>query len=99
MSEAHFKVTGETKLYIIEGKTTTSGKDIHLHFCPTCGSTIFAKPDAYQGVVAVKTGILDVEEGEDPLQTKFAPTVETWTCNRPQWMKAVEGAVQFERSI
>ncbi|MEM9871329.1 MAG: GFA family protein [Pseudomonadota bacterium] len=46
------------------------------HFCPTCGSSVFARS---QGEVEVHLGSLD-----DPSQ--FTPTYELWTARREDWL-------------
>ncbi|MEO1777774.1 MAG: GFA family protein [Pseudomonadota bacterium] len=46
------------------------------HFCPTCGSSVFARS---QGEVEVHLGSLD-----DPNQ--FTPTYELWTARREDWL-------------
>ena len=46
------------------------------HFCPTCGSSVFARS---QGEVEVHLGSLD-----DPNQ--FTPTYEQWTVRREDWL-------------
>lgn len=68
-------VTGETHSY--EGR----------HFCPNCGSSVFAQSD---GETEVHLGALD-QPGQ------FTPGYELWTCRREDWLPAIPGARQFAR--
>lgn len=76
-----------------------SGEVIHLYFCPKCSSPLYANPEKFPGMTAVKTGILDTVDGKktDPM-TAFKPAAESWTCNRPEWLSGIEGAVQRSES-
>jgi hypothetical protein len=44
-------------------------------------------------IVVIKAGIID-----DGALTKFTPGSESFTCRKPDWVKEVEGARQFEES-
>lgn len=68
-------VTGETAEYQ------------RRHFCPRCGSSVYA----LSGDEAdVHLGILD---GPDlPV-----PQYELWTIRRPDWLPPIPGAAQYER--
>ena len=56
-------------------------------FCPECGSRVFA-PAAHG--VSVKLGTLT------DAPTNLAPEFEIWTKRRESWLRAVDGAQQFE---
>lgn len=66
--------------------------EVHDHkgrfFCPTCGSSVFARTD---NEVEVHLGSLD-----EPNQ--FIPTYELWTIRRESWLAPISGAVQYERN-
>ena len=68
-------VTGDTASY--QGR----------HFCPTCGSSVFAQTG---DEIELHLGALD-----DPDQ--FRPTYELWTCRRESWLPAFDGMARFER--
>ena len=53
----------------------------HRHFCPTCGSSVFAR---WNDEIEVHLGTLD-EPG------RFAPTYECWTMRREAWLPAFPG--------
>ena len=57
------------------------------HFCPQCGSSVFAQSD---DETEVHLGSLDVEN-------QFVPTYEIWTIHRETWLQPVPGATQHER--
>ena len=72
-------VTGETRSW-------TAATD-HRHFCPACGSSLFATNDG-DGEVEVRLGALD----EAP--SGLAPAYELWTPRREHWQRPVAGAAQ-----
>lgn len=49
------------------------------HFCPRCGSSVFAR---YGDEVEVHLGALDAPD-------QFAPTYENWTVRREVWLSAI----------
>ena len=59
-------ITGETKSFHAR------------HFCPNCGSSVFAR---YADEVEVHLGALDVPD-------QFTPTYECWTVRREAWLPA-----------
>lgn len=62
--EAAVTITGETRDY--RGR----------HFCPTCGSSVFARS---AGEVELHLGALDAPD-------RFAPDYELWTLRREAWL-------------
>ncbi|WP_395396325.1 GFA family protein (plasmid) [Novosphingobium sp. BL-8A] len=48
------------------------------HFCPRCGSSVFAR---YRDEVEVHLGALDAPD-------RFAPSYENWTVRREAWLPA-----------
>ena len=73
-----------TSLDITTGKTSTfrseadSGAIRIRHFCPTCGSPLFAEDSAFPKFVSIKAGSLD-----DP--SKFKPAAHFWSQSAPDW--------------
>ncbi|WP_134095818.1 GFA family protein [Novosphingobium sp. PhB55] len=49
------------------------------HFCPRCGSSVFAR---YGDEVEVHLGALDAPD-------QFAPTYENWTVRREVWLSVI----------
>lgn len=68
-------VQGETKAY--EGR----------HFCPRCGSSVFAQSG---DEIEVHLGILDAPD-------QFIPTYENWTIRRESWLPPFALESHFER--
>jgi hypothetical protein len=69
---------------------TTTGKTHeyhHRHFCPECGSSVFA---SWEDEIEVHLGALD-EPGQ------FEPTYELWTIRREPWLPPFDGTRLFER--
>jgi len=74
-----------------EEAVTVEGATHHYegrHFCPRCGSSVFARSD---DEIEVHLGALD-----EPDQLK--PTYELWTVRRERWLPPFPGAEQFERN-
>ncbi|KRA42600.1 GFA family protein [Devosia sp. Root635] len=57
------------------------------HFCPRCGSSVFARSG---GEVEVHLGSLDEPD-------QFIPSYESWTLRREHWLPEFAGLTQYER--
>lgn len=57
------------------------------HFCPACGSSLFATREG-DGEVEVRLGSLD------DAPSGLAPDHELWTPRRERWLEPVTGAAQ-----
>ena len=66
-------VTGETRHYN------------HRHFCPRCGSSVFAR---WEDEVEIHLGTLDAPD-------QIKPTYESWVVRREAWLPEFEGMTQF----
>ena len=69
------RIEGETHSY--EGR----------HFCPRCGSSVFARSD---DEVEIHLGALDAPD-------QFEPTYELWTCRRETWLPRFPGVKAYDR--
>jgi hypothetical protein len=70
------KITGEVKQY--RGR----------HFCPICGSSVFARSD---DEIEVHLGALDTP-------SQFSPNYELWVVRREDWLPPITGAAQYDRN-
>lgn len=68
-------VTGDTSQY--EGR----------HFCPECGSSVFARTG---DEIEVNIGCLDAPD-------QFSPTYESWTVRRESWLPEFDLTAHYER--
>jgi hypothetical protein len=68
----------------VEGET---GEYNGRHFCPRCGSSVFAR---FEDEVEVHLGALDAPD-------QFVPTYECWTVRREGWLPEFPGNRLFER--
>jgi len=69
---------------VIEGETNDfAGR----HFCPRCGSSVFARSGEE---VEVNLGCLDEPD-------RFTPSYELWTVRREAWLPAFPLARRYER--
>lgn len=69
-------ITGETREYA------------HRHFCPRCGSSVFARWD---DEIEVHLGTLDAPDA-------FVPTYESWTVRREHWLPPFPLRHHYERN-
>lgn len=72
-----------------ENSVETSGKK-HIyhgrHFCPDCGSSVFARSE---DEIEVHLGAFDEPD-------QFVPSYELWTCRKEAWFPTVPGIASFE---
>ncbi len=73
--ESSVRIDGETRAY--EGR----------HFCPECGSSVFARTG---DEIEVHLGALDAPD-------QLTPTYETWTARRESWLPAFPVRNRYER--
>jgi hypothetical protein len=57
------------------------------HFCPACGSSVFAR---FTDEIEVHLGALDAPD-------RFVPTYENWTVRRESWLPPFPLAHSYER--
>ena len=72
-----------------EDAVTIEGYTSHYrnhHFCPRCGSSVFAR---YGDEVEVHLGTLDAPD-------QLAPTYECWTIRRESWLPPFPLAASYE---
>jgi hypothetical protein len=55
---------------------------------------MWTESEAFPDIVVIKAGIID-----DGGLAKYSPGSETFTSRKPEWMKTVDGAMQFEESF
>ncbi len=55
-----------------------SGNSLTFHFCPSCGTHIYAQSSARPHMMAVRFGALDEPHG-------LRPVTVIWTDNAPDW--------------
>jgi hypothetical protein len=83
------EIRGESKSFNgleLDGIPAAGGGSATLHFCTTCGSTVYWDIPGLRGVA--------VGNFVDPGFS--APTIETWTSLRHHWVPPVESALAFE---
>ena len=80
-------VEGELQTYTTIG---SSGKDVHRHFCPECGSGIYLQSDAVPGQVFLKAGVLDDAGWVNP-------EFHIFTVAKKPWLHLTDSLPQHER--
>ena len=87
VSTESFSVQGESQAYTVLGG---SGKEVHRHFCPNCGSGIYLETEAVPGYVFLKAGVLD-----DAGWVK--PQMHIFTVEKQPWVSLADSLPQYER--
>lgn len=75
ISSESFDVQGKLQTHTVVGD---SGKGVHRHFCPKCGSGIFLECDADPGYVFLKAGAIDDAGWVKPDMHIFTATEQPW---------------------
>lgn len=72
--QSALEVTGELKTYSYPG-----GKgEIDTHFCPICGTQVYANPKVYGEVAVVRAGTFDDPAAFTPVKSIFSGTACAW---------------------
>jgi hypothetical protein len=71
-------------------RTGDSGRKVRMHFCPTCGSTVYWKPDAAPSIIGVAVGAL-----ADPAFTP--PTLSVFEQSKHAWLRLDDVKDHFQR--
>jgi hypothetical protein len=69
---------------LVEGET---GSYAGRHFCPACGSSVFARTG---DEIEVNLGSFDTPDA-------FRPTYELWTIRRESWLPGFAGMIQYQK--
>jgi len=83
--DARFTISGTPATYTRLGD---SGLPVERSFCPQCGSTVFARPQALAGMTVIRTGTLDSSSG-------LKPTIAVYTSRAADWDPVPEGLTTF----
>ncbi len=76
MPKASVRITrGTPKVF---WNTAASGARRGRHYCPECGTPLFAENDAYPNAISIKVGSLDDS-------SSFRITAHFWTTSAPPW--------------
>jgi hypothetical protein len=83
------EVSGAAREFI---RIADSGRKVRMYFCPTCGSTVYWKPDALPTIIGVAVGAL-----ADP---NFpAPTTSIFERYKHQWVILPEEVERFQEIL
>ena len=72
-------------------RTAASGNALTFHFCPTCGSTVYWKPDVLPSLIGVAVGALG-----DPGFP--APAFSIFERSKHHWVHVDEAVEHFQKS-
>jgi hypothetical protein len=81
LPEGNVRFTGLTQMYLDTGD---SGGHLQRHFCPKCGSSLYAKADALPGLTILKAGTLDDT-------SDIIPTVQLYCSRAQSWAPLAAG--------
>lgn len=86
LPETAVEIHGEATGY---SNTTDSGNTATRYFCPTCGSRVFGKNTAREGVIAIPVGLFDDRDW-------FKPGAVVFCGNRDEWDVTDESIANFD---
>lgn len=73
-------------------RVADSGRNVRMYFCPTCGSTVYWRPEAAPAIIGVGVGAL-----ADP---NFpAPTLSIFERSKHHWVNLAEEVERFQESL
>lgn len=81
-------IQGEIKEFSRSG---ASGKQVHMGFCGTCGSTLLGRPEIWPHIRTISVSSLD-----DP--SFFLPSMHLWTKDAPEWFLFEPTVPKFDRN-
>ncbi len=73
-------------------RISDSGRNVHMHFCPACGSTVYWKADAAPAIIGVAVGAI-----ADPAFP--APTLSVFEKSKHHWVSFGEEVECFQTSL
>jgi hypothetical protein len=82
-------ISGFSKVYSRAG---SSGGEVHNHFCPTCGSTVYWTADKLPNMIAVAVGALGDPHAPPPVRSIFERSKHDWVSIGGNIAHFVEGS-------
>lgn len=79
-------ITGTSTEYV---RTADSGRKVHMHFCPTCGSTVYWKVEAASVWIGVAVGSF-----ADPAY--LPPSMSVFEQSKHPWVRLDSTVEHFE---
>ncbi|MBL0217033.1 MAG: GFA family protein [Myxococcales bacterium] len=85
----HGAVFGSSAIFPADAVTTSGATAEYKgrHFCPTCGSSVFARSG---DEIEVQLGCLDAPN-------QFTPTYESWVIRREAWLPPFDLAQRYQQ--
>ena len=71
------KILGAPKEYVRAGE---SGGMVRSYFCPSCGSTVFWKPDKFPAMIGVALGAIADPNFPAPIKSVFERSKHAWVA-------------------
>lgn len=81
------EVSGRSTEFI---RVAESGRSVHMHFCPTCGSTVFWRAEAAPSLVGVAVGTFADPAFAPPSLSVFEQSKHSWVT-LDETMEHVQG--------
>ena len=76
-----FSLRGSPSTFTNEGN---SGRKLHRHFCPRCGTVVMVEAEGFPGMALVMGGTLDDTAWLRPTMALFCERAQPWLENRPE---------------
>jgi hypothetical protein len=89
------EVTGASREY---RRVAESGRNVRMYFCPTCGSTVYWKPDADPTIIGVAVGALADPDFPAPTMSVFEQSKHHWVNFAPEVECFPENPIPHDRT-
>jgi hypothetical protein len=83
--QEHARAEGPSTTYVRDGQ---GGRKLRMHFCPTCGTTVFWEPDFMPGYIGVAVGAF--HDANFP-----RPTGSFWEETKHEWVAFTHDLAHF----
>jgi hypothetical protein len=86
--ETDVRIEGEHKIY---PRAAPEGRQLHNHFCPTCGTTVGWRADLRPGMIGIAVGAFNDKSFPAPMSS-------IWEDSKHHWVEPPAGVAHFPRA-
>ena len=80
-------LTGTPSTYV---KTAASGNRRELAFCPTCGTSVFSRPEGG------RDGYFGLRVGSLRQKSQLVPQMQTWRRSALEWIDSIDSIPKYD---
>jgi hypothetical protein len=79
---------GESKVF---NRTSDAGRWLRMHFCPSCGTTVYWEAEFMPGKMGVAVGAF--------VDASLQPRVAVWAQHKSEWVPLPEGIPTHDQAV